>query len=300
MEHNKRLQQEQSSQSSTGQKQYDIYTVDSYLNGISIDKHRISLQELRGSFPLTLSENHTVRAAGARYEFQRGEGDEGLHQLETELCRLSRAGILRETVFYFGVHADPFHPFDGKFDASMRMLDLLKRFQPGMVYVQTRSPLLVLALPQLQALGDSVAVTIPIETTSEAMVQRYTPGLPRAEERLKVARTLVNLGVEVTLQVGPLLPYGDWKKDAPEMAEKLLSVGAPIVLQAMSDGSERTERRLRGKAVVQKLACDRRFHWLRADATAPLQEALERVRPDCLTVPESPFPADAQLSIFAA
>jgi DNA repair photolyase len=223
-----------------------------------------------------------------------------LWELEKHLMRLSRQGVLGTSTIYFGTTTDPFFPFEGKFDASMKFLSLFERYAPGLLVVQTRSPLLVIAMPVLKKLQHRAAVTIAIETPMEEMVRRYTPGFTRVEERLRAATALRRFGIEVTLQVAPLLPYGDWKRDAAAFAEVLDLHGDRIHVRPLSSGNPEEERKLRGSQVAKRLAQDRRFQWLRPDAANPLSVALEARCPKKLQPRSCGHQSARQMSIFAA
>jgi DNA repair photolyase len=214
--------------------------------------------------------------------------------------RLSNQGTLSRSSIYFGVSTDPFYPFDGKFDATMKFLQLFQRYTPGQLVVQTRSPLIVIAMPVLRGLGKHAAVTIGVETPDQEAANRYTPGLPRIEERLRAATTLRRMGVEVTLQCAPVLPYGDWKNDARKFAETLCEHGDYVYVQGVSDGSEASERRVRNTPLARKLAQDRKFHWLRKDAATPLLNEIEKIGVSKLLVPERKHLQQRQLSVFVA
>lgn len=276
-----------------------IFSVDSFANGIAFGQSKSKPDEdPRDQFALRLCDELEVAPLRSRYTL--GEGNCPLKQLESHLMRLSRQGILSRSTIFFGTFTDPFHPFDGKFDASMRFLDLFQRYTPGLLVVQTRSPLLTIALPVLKRLGKHVSVTIGIETHKEDMVARYTPGLPRVEERLKTMKALQRFGIEVCAQVSPVLPYGDWKKDAGEFAEILIEHSTYIHAQPFLAGDPQKERKLKNHAVIVRLAEDRRFHWLRHDAANPLISAIEQRVPEKLKVPMRTHLADRQLGIFAA
>jgi hypothetical protein len=274
-----------------------VYSVDSHLDGISIDKHRIRSNDLTWEFPLGL-EDEAGMPRGERFEFSRGL--QPLHELEIQLSRLSRQGVLRESVFYFGVGTDPFHPFDQKFDASMKLLELLAKYRPGMVFIQTRSPLIVIAMPQLAKLGGHCAVNVPIETTDERMRRLYTPNLPKVEERISMITALRRFGIEVNIQAGPLLPYGDWRTDASAMANELIKVGSRIQPIGLSDGSDHKEQQLRNSTIAKRLANDRRFHWLREDASEPLRAAIAALDSEKLLPVQRPHLHTSQLDFFAA
>lgn len=275
-----------------------VFSVDSFDNGIAFGQHRyVSDSNLRATHRLKIMEDEEIIKLRTRYALYHGTP---LQKLELRLMRLSRYGLLRHSVIYFGTTTDPFQPFEGKFDASMKFLELFRRYTPGLLVVQTRSPLVVIAMPVFRKLGVHAAVTIGIETNINEMAQRYTPNLPRVEERLKAARALRNFGVEVTLQVGPVLPYGDWKKDARPFAELLSDHGDYIYVQPLTDGSEQRERQVRTTALAKRLAEDRRFQWLRPDAHIPLTNELEKIAPQKLKEPVRSHLKTRQVSMFAA
>ena len=275
-----------------------IYTVDSFDNGIAFGQHRLEAGlDPRDRYCLGTECEGPAGKLRSRYALHR---DNPFWELERNLMRLSRQGVLGSSTIYFGTTTDPFLPFDGKFDASMKFLQLFERYTPGLLVVQTRSPLVVIAMPVFKKLGRHAAVTIPVETHLEESVQKYTPGLPRIAERLKTANTLRNLGVEVTLQVAPVLPYGDWRDDAGEFA-KILTENADFVhVKALAGGAAEVERQLSRSGLARKLAQDRKFHWLRHDSANPLMAEIEKIAPAKLAVPVRQHTESRQMSIFAA
>ena len=121
--------------------------------------------------------------------------------LREALKKIDSAGE-RPLIVVFGCLSDPFIPFEGKFDAALRIIESLAALRPEKLVIQTRSPLIVLALPVLKSLGTNVSVTIALE--QEAGPNEY-PGSSPVLERVKAARALKSLGVPVTIQVAPLL-----------------------------------------------------------------------------------------------
>jgi hypothetical protein len=274
------------------------YTVDSFANGIAFGQHRMeSAQDPRDYYWLRLQDDSELVRLRSRYALHK---ENPFQELEKQLSRLSKQGVLSSSTVYFGTTTDPFLPFEGKFDASMKFLDIFQRYQPGMLVIQTRSPLVVIAMPVLRKLGKQAAVTIGIETCDEKMVQRYTPTLPRVQERLKTANALRNFGIEVTLQVSPVLPYGDWKEDAPYFARMLCGHADYVHIRPLTDGTPKVERQIRNLSVSKSLAMDRKFHWLRPDSALPLLNAVEQIAPEKLLMPKRQVAAERQLSIFAA
>lgn len=274
------------------------YTVDTYADGVAFGQHKLEAgDDPRDHYHLRLIDGAELVKLRSRYVLEKVNP---LSELERYLMRLSRQGVLGSATIYLGVGADPFFPFEGRFDASLKFLDIFRRYLPGLLVVQTRSPLVVIAMPVFKALGRHAAVTLGIETNSEEAIRLYTPGFPRLEERLKTARALRRFGVEVTLQVSPLIPYGDWREDAGKFAELLCEHGDYIYVRPLSDGSEASEKKVRSTLLAKALARDRKFHWLRPDAANPLISAIEKIAPDKLKTPDRKHLGDKQVKMFAA
>jgi len=269
-----------------------ILVVDSYARGISIG--RADSEER--SFQLLIDGDGGASPGGlrSRYVMQSGEP---LGDLERHLARLSSRGELRRTTVVFGVTTDPFHPFDEKFATSMKFLELFERYAPGKLVVQTRSPLIVIGLPVLKQIRHNTFVQIGLETPMEEVRRRYTPDLPTVSERWKTIRALKRFGFKVGVQVGPMLPYGDWRKDAAAFAEDIVAEADFVSVQSVADAARGARP---SGAIARKLAADRQFFWLRADTRKPLCEAIERLAPGKLSHPASIELPDAQLALFRA
>lgn len=271
------------------------FVIDSYKNGISFG--RAPRTTPKRSLMLTLPEQERAPQLRSRYLLR---GERPLHDLELQLANLSRRGTLQSSTVHFGVSADPFYPFDGAFDPSMKCLNLLKKYRPGLLNLQTRSSLVVIALPILCAMGEHAVVTVGIESCDEQSIQRYTPALPRLADRVKAIRTLRRFGVRVHLQVSPILPYGEWQDDAPKFAEYLAELGDSISIGTLYDGSDNAEKRLRNTEIVRILAADRKFELLAPDSAVPLSKALAAIAPQKIVEPRFSHLEDRQMSLFVA
>src|SRR5690606_9957117 len=115
---------------------------------------------------------------------------------------------------------------------------------------------------------------------------------------LKTVTALRRFGVEVTLQAYPVLPYGDWKADAGRFAEMLVEHGDYVYVRSITDGDERTERRIRSTPLAKKLAQDREYHWLRPDTTNIVIGHIEKMAPEKLKAPQHRALLDRQLRMF--
>jgi len=233
--------------------------LNAYPNGITISQHDCSEEAglLPESFQLRLRDTREFRLPRGKYFLYR---DAVRSALKKHLSALHKTGVLSRTVVYFGTVADPFLSFRKKFDVTMACLEILEKFKPGRLVIQTRSPMVISALPALKELSESSVVSIPIETTLEDSVTAYTPGLPGISERLVAASGLRRQGVMVNLQVAPVLPYGDFYRDAWKFAELLEFYGDYVTFGSLALGRKEEERQLKQFSICQKLAADKRYH----------------------------------------
>lgn len=285
----------------------DSYSIDIYSAGVAIGQHRPpadSDPRLDCALKLPSPDGGEsprvcggVLKVGGKYSVSEANP---LDQVERLLIKLSRQGVLGRSTFYLGVSSDPFHPFAGKFDTSMRVLELFKRYQPGFLSVQTRSPLVVIAMPIFKALGNHVGVTFGIETFDEQVANRLTPHIPRVAERVKAVNSLRRLGVEVTVQVAPLLPYGEWRDDAHRFANWLAAGADYLLIKPLVNRRECASIGGRKCPIAKRLADERRFHWLRSDAAEPLSRALVELCPEKLLAPKRVWLEERQIALSVA
>lgn len=144
-------------------------------------------------------------------------------------------GSLSSTVVVLGMTSDPLHPFDGKFDVTLKLLEMIAARRPQYLVVQTRSPLIVLALPILKALGDRVSVTIALEAARDADNERLTPDQPRPSERIKAARALKRLGIETVVQVAPVIAADNTKRRIREFAAVIDEISCSVRITEYAD-----------------------------------------------------------------
>ena len=220
--------------------------------------------------------------------------------LEHQLSQLNQRGLLAATVVYFGTVTDPFAVFHKKFDVTTACLEILGQYRPSKLVIQTRSPMVIAALPTFKQLGDQSVAVIPVETHLERSVVRYTPGLPRISERLIAAQGLRRQGVAVNIAVSPVLPYGDSYRDAWDFAELINRHADYITFGCLADGSEANEKQLKNLPIAQRLAADQQFRWLRPHAYRHVYQALLSLAPDKLLLPVRAPIKPSQLALFAA
>ena len=291
-----------------------IMCVSPYVNGVAISLHpgegeatkkQVADSEensprphyLPSQFHLRLPETKNYLLPSGRYFLYRDNFGEAL---ERRLSQLQEQGTLSSTVLYFGGISDPFLNLQRKFSVTMRCLELFENFRPGVLIMQTRSPMVISALPTLKLFKDRAAVAISIETHLESAIARYTPGMPRIEERLVAARGLRAQGVKVNLVVSPVLPYGEINRDAWEFADILAENADFVTFGSLAAGGPSDEVHLRALALSRRLAADREYRLLRPYAYRYIYQALKILAPEKLTVPSKQLCAPRQLRLFAA
>jgi len=277
--------------------EFQILGIDSQRNGVSIGRAAVAADtDVRSQFRLRYEERGINTFLKRFYPVgARGEAE----LLEMYLLRIKKSGALARTEVYFGVYGDPFHPFDEKFHVSLRFLELLARYQPGRLVIQTRSPLIVLAAPVLERLKSCCIVSMGIETMNQAVAEELTPDLPQVSERLATMRTLRTLGLQVGVQMSPLLPYGNWREDAVGVAQSLINEADLIWVEGIITSLQHREKMIAKLPLARKMHLRRYFHWLRPDSATPLVAALKAACPERLEMPERGFLIDKQLSLFA-
>lgn len=284
-----------------------IYTLNAYPNGITLSAHQNeTIKNENGeekakfspsAFHLRLKDTKDYQLPAGKYYLYK---ENYLESFEKHLSQLHKSGLLDSTVFYFGTTSDPFYALHKKFDVTMNCLELLERYKPALVVVQTRSPMVISALPILKMLGERAVVAINVETRLETSVQRYTPGQSRIAERLVAADGLRRQGIKVNLVVSPVLPYGDFYKDAWDFADMLAENADYVTFGSLSTGEVNEEAELKNLPLARRLEGDKQFRWLRPHSYRAVYYALKQVAPEKMELPHAMGEKKEQLSLFAA
>lgn len=291
-----------------------IYSINTYPNGITMSVHEndplqrsdIARGEKVGERKAKFAPNHFHLRFRDTKNYQLPPGKYFLYRenyldaLEQHLSTLHKEGMLSSTVFYFGVTGDPFAGLSKKFDVTIGCLQLLEQYRPGLVVAQTRSPMIISALPILKMLGENAVAAIPVESPVEKAIVKYTPGQPKIAERLVAANGLRRQGIKVNLVVSPILPYGEVYRNAWDFADLLDSHADYVTFGCLASGAKSDEKQLRSLPVAQKLAADGNYRWLRPNSHRYLYGALSVVAPNKLMLPVKAANSVEQLDMFAA
>ncbi len=274
-----------------------VLSLNVYMNGVTLSEHSNLEPIFFDSFHLRFKETKSLRIPEGRHFLFK---DDILQSLEARLAAEMNKGLLQETVVYFGTISDPFLSFQSKFDLTRSCLKLFERYPPARIVLQTRSPMLLSALPTLVSLSKSLIVAVPVETPLESVVRSLTPRQPRISERLSTCGELMRRGLPVCIQVSPILPYGKKVGDVWSFAELLNDFSNRISFGSLFYGLPREVKEYGELPFVKKirsLSCE---EFLRPYCFADLYRAVSVLSPEKL----KPFPSiskgPVQLDFFAA
>lgn len=211
-------------------------------------------------------------------------------QLEVKLQKLTLSAKLGTSTIILGYRGDPLHPFKDRFDNTMKILKLLRKYQPKKLIIQTRSSLVVLALDALKALDKKVEINLQIETPRDDVALKITPNFPLPSERLKAGTALKNFGITVNTVLPFLLPYGNMQADADAFARTLSKFSKRIIFLPHNFITERS-------VVSTSLNNHYDKDWMKPDSNKHLINAINKISRSLL---EEQHEEPAQLKLFVA
>lgn len=135
----------------------------------------------------------------------------------------TRKGVL------VGYTSDPFSPFDTRFHTALSWLEKLATLNAPVI-IQTQSPLIVLALPVLQALSKNLTVAFGLQAFRNSLSRRLFPQQSLPEERIKACRALFRFGINTNTQVTPLIEGKNYYNEIQEYAATLDEISCSITL----------------------------------------------------------------------
>lgn len=130
----------------------------------------------------------------------------------------------RETIT-IGTATDPFQPAERRFRITRGILEVLAE-HPGLsVAIVTKSPLITRDIDVLKRIARHSALTIHLSliSTDRELARIIEPRAPTPEARLRVLARLTEAGIEVGINVMPVLPA---ITDAPAALEELVKAVA--------------------------------------------------------------------------
>ena len=127
---------------------------------------------------------------------------------KTNAATLLARALRQDQVIYCSPLVDPYQPAEESENAMPQILDALIANPPAIFTIQTRGPLILRDLKQLQALAQrtKLRVSFSLTTDNEEVRRRYEPHCATFDLRLRTIRELQAEGIDTYATLAPLLP----------------------------------------------------------------------------------------------
>ncbi|MCE7983017.1 MAG: radical SAM protein [Caldilinea sp. CFX5] len=166
-------------------------------------------------------------------------------KLRQELQRLATKGELDTTAIFMSSATDPYQGLERRWRLSRACLDLFLDYPPGLLVVQTRSPLVADDFDRLQALGSRCWLNFTLETDLDAVRQQVTPRCPSIPQRLQVLQQAKVAGLNVQITVSPCLPFSD----VATFGTLLTTLGQRVIVDTYTSGDGQAGKRTAATAI---------------------------------------------------
>ncbi|HXF61279.1 MAG TPA: radical SAM protein [Caldilineaceae bacterium] len=153
-------------------------------------------------------------------------------KLRAELARYHRRGELSTLAIFMSSATDPYQGAERRWRLSRSCLEVFVDFPPGLLIVQTRSPLVADDFPLLAALGDCCWLSFTLETDRDDVRRALTPRSPSIAHRVETIRAARAAGLNVQVAVSPCLPYSS----VEAFGGLLVELGQRVVVDTYTSG----------------------------------------------------------------
>lgn len=157
--------------------------------------------------------------------------------LERELAKAKKRG---KVALFMSSSTDPYQPIEYTSKLTRSLLEVMLKNQPDFLHVQTRSPMVKRDIDLFQQFGDSIRISMTIETDKEEVRKAFAPAAPPIPARMAALKDIKDAGIITQATIAPLLPC------SREFPAKLKSIANRVTIDDfwMGDGSggHRTER----------------------------------------------------------
>ena len=160
--------------------------------------------------------------------------------------RAKRAALERGESVVIGTATDPYQPAERRFGLTRAMIEVLSEIKSLQLAIITKSPLIARDVDVLARIAANAHVTVHLSliTVDRALARRLEPRAPTPDSRLRALRRLSEAGVEVGINVMPVLPgITDSPLGIEALVRAVTAAGAKYVnscaLRLQSDARER-------------------------------------------------------------
>jgi DNA repair photolyase len=152
--------------------------------------------------------------------------------LHKELKRFAARGELDQLAIFMSSATDPYQGAERTWRLSRACLEVFADYPPGLLTVQTRSPLVADDFALLRRLGAQCWLNMTIETDLDEVRRALTPRCPSIPQRLATLAQALDAGLNVQITVSPCLPYSD----VATFGEQLLAHSQRVIVDSYVSG----------------------------------------------------------------
>jgi len=122
--------------------------------------------------------------------------------------RAKRAALERGEELVIGTATDPYQPAERRFRVTRSLLEELASVRSLSLCIITKSPLIARDVDVLAHIAAHASVTVHLSliTVDRALARRIEPRAPTPESRLRALKRLSDAGIEVGINIMPVLP----------------------------------------------------------------------------------------------
>jgi DNA repair photolyase len=163
-------------------------------------------------------------------------------RLRSELKRHAVRKTLDGLAIFMSSATDPYQGSERKWRLSRACLEVMAEYPPGLLVLQTRSPLVMEDFARLRALGSRCWLNFTVETDRDEVRRALTPRCPSIAQRWATLAAAQAQGLQVQTTVSPCLPYSNVHDFAALLVAHSDRVIVDTYVSGDGDGGRRTAR----------------------------------------------------------
>lgn len=191
-------------------------------------------------------------------------------RLRAELKGHAKRGTLERLAVFMSSATDPYQGSERKWRLSRACLDVMAEYTPGLLVMQTRSPLVADDFARIRALGARCWLNFTLETDLEDVRRVLTPRCPSIAQRWATLERARDQGIQVQITVSPCLPFSS----VDEFATQLVAHGDRVIVDTFVSGDGKGGRRTGRTSTVAAYAAHEWGDWRAEDDARALYAEL--------------------------
>jgi DNA repair photolyase len=192
-------------------------------------------------------------------------------KLQAELKPHAARNSSDNIAIFMSSATDPYQGSERKWRLSRACLEVMAEYTPGLLVLQTRSPLVADDFARIKALGSHCWLNFTIETDRDEVRRALTPRCPSIAQRWATVAAARALGIQVQITVSPCLPYSS----VGEFAAKLAAHCDYVIVDSYVSGDGNAGRRTARTTTANVYDEQEWGDWRSEEAALALYEALK-------------------------